>query len=126
MVGDTSTSYCVLPVRLRRNASTLRNVYVKSHAGHDSLPKDRTLFVTGLPFGLHEVGLLELFSKFGTVERAAIHGSKTSAVVLFETAASKLKTLSAAVHSITQELDMAEPDQPYGLKGGWLELKQLL
>ncbi len=115
--GDASTSYRVLPIQLGKGSKIVRHLFIKPHAGADSLPKDRTLFITGLPFQLDEGGLLELFSRFGSVERAAVHASKVSAVVLYEAAAGRDAALQAAAKGRVQQLDLPEPSAPFGLKG---------
>ncbi len=44
------------------------------HKGQrDGLPDDRTLFVAGLPVVLANENLAELLSRYGAVERAAVH-----------------------------------------------------
>ena len=100
-----STSYRTLPVRLLGPGPPLvRYLYIKPHslqqqlgaeaAGADSaaaaggggLPKDRALYVTGVPAQLQGTALVELFAKFGDIERAALHGSGVSAVLLYAAA----------------------------------------
>ena len=115
---EASASYEVLPVRLRRGG-LVRHIYVRRGETSDNLPKDRTLFVNGLPAQLDEGSLLELFSRVGgSLERAALHGTKRSAVLLFETAAGREAVLQAAAKGKTVEYDLPEPSQPFGLKGG--------
>lgn len=115
MAGE-STSYRALPVRLGRS-KLVRHLFLKPHAGLDSLPKDRTLFVAGLPVELDEGALLELCSRFGPVERAAIHASRVSAVVLWEAAAGRDAALKAAARGAVQHVDLPERTAPFGLKG---------
>ena len=44
------------------------------HRGQDDgLPDDRTLFVGGLPLVLADENLAVLLSRYGAVERAAVH-----------------------------------------------------
>ena len=44
------------------------------HKGQgDGLPDDRTLFVAGLPVVLANENLAELLSRYGNVERTAVH-----------------------------------------------------
>lgn len=117
MSDSPSTSYQPLPIRLRPSSNIVRHVYIKAHAGDDSLPKDRTLFVVGLPVELDEGGLLQLFSKYGQVERAAIHGSRLSAVVLYTQSAARKAVMKAAAKGRTVQLDVPPPS---GLKG-WVE-----
>lgn len=113
-----ASSYRVLPIKLHKNSKIVRQLYIKAHASaQDSLPKDRTLFITGLPFQLDEGALLELFSRFGAVERAAVHASNVSAVVLYEAAAGRDAALQAAAKGAVQLVELPEPTVPFGLKG---------
>lgn len=50
-----------------------KDIFLKLHSGTDGLPKDRTLFVAGLPFVLATPALAELLSIYGPIEKAAIH-----------------------------------------------------
>lgn len=50
-----------------------KDVFLKLHSADDGLPKDRTLFVAGLPFVLAGPALAELLSVYGPIEKAAIH-----------------------------------------------------
>ena len=114
-----STSYRLLPVRLQgAGPGTVRYLYIKPHAsGQDSLPKDRALYVTGVPAALQGTALVELFAKFGEVERAALHGSRVSAVLLYAAAEGRDKLLKAAAKGRPVELKLQEPAGPCGLKG---------
>jgi hypothetical protein len=118
MGGDSN--YRALPIRLHKGSQLVRHLFIKPHVGQDSLPKDRALFVTGLPYQLDEGSLLELFSKFGRVERAAVHASKVSAVVLYSAASGRDGALQAAAKGLVQQIELAEPSEPFGLKGGRL------
>lgn len=119
-----STSYRVLPVRLVGGGEPpmTRYLYIKPHASAaDSLPKERALFVAGVPAALQGTALVDLFAQFGAVERAALHGSRLSAVVLYAAAEARDKLLRAATKGRTVEVQLAEPTAPHGLKGGWVE-----
>lgn len=112
-----STSYRVLAVRLSPGSGVVRHLFLKPHASAaDSLPKDRTLFVAGIPARLDEAALMDLFSGFGEVERAAVHASKTSAVVLYAAAEGRDRALRVAAKGQAVELELREPQAPYGLK----------
>jgi hypothetical protein len=77
MPVENSGGYRALIVQIRGPVPFKKHLFLKPHrAESDSLPKERTLFVAGIPAGLGDVDLVELFSAFGGVERAAIHGSK--------------------------------------------------
>ena len=98
--AEPSTSYSVLPVRVGKGAPFLRHLYLKPHApgaAGSALPADRALFVAGLPAALGEGDLLALFSRFGEVERAALHASRVSAVVLYAAAEGRVRALRRAV-----------------------------
>ena len=50
-----------------------KDIFLKLHSGTDDLPKERTLFVAGIPFVLASPALAELLSIYGPIEKAAIH-----------------------------------------------------
>ena len=113
-----STSYKVLPVRLLGpGPATVRYLYIKPHTGEDSLPKDRAVYIAGVPAQLQGTALVELFARYGTIERAALHGSRVSAVLLYAAAEGRDKLLKAAAKGRPLELQLQEPTGPYGLKG---------
>ena len=116
-----STSYRVLPVRLVGGGGApalTRYLYIKPHASAaDSLPKERTLFVAGVPVALQGAALVQLFGQFGAIERAALHGSRLSAVVLYAAAESRDKLMRAAAKGRALEVQVPEPAAPHGLKG---------
>jgi hypothetical protein len=122
--GDgPSTSYRLLAVRLvgpggGAGAATTRYLYLKPHASEaDGLPKERALFVAGVPAALAGPPLVELFARFGEVERAALHASRTSAVLLFAGREGRDRALKAAAKGAPLELHLPEPTGPCGLKG---------
>jgi hypothetical protein len=126
MSDGASTSYHALAIQLRRTSKIVRYLYIKAHTGEDSLPKERTIFVAGLPVELDEGALLQLFSKFGEVQRAAIHSSRLSAVVLYTGAAGQAAAIKAAAKGRKPlQLDLAPPAQPHGLKA-WVEAHKAL
>lgn len=86
----------------------------------DTVPTGRALFVAGLPAELHEGALLDLFSRFGDVERAAMHGSRLSAVILYAAKSGREAALKAAAKGKTLRLDVAPPPGTQGLKA-WVE-----
>jgi hypothetical protein len=118
-MGEASTSYRILPVRLLGSGpSIIRYLYIKPHAAtQEGLPKDRTLFVTGVPAQLQGTALVELFANFGVIERAALHVTRVSAVLLFAAAAGRDMVLKAAAKGRPVELQLPEPSGPCGLKG---------
>ena len=118
--AEPSTSYSVLPVRVGKGAPFLRHLYLKPHApgaAGSALPADRALFVAGLPAALGEGDLLALFSRFGEVERAALHASRVSAVVLYAAAEGRVRALRRAAKGQALEVELAEPQGAQVLKG---------
>lgn len=116
-----STSYRVLPVRLQGPGCPpiTRYLYIKPHASAaDALPKERAVFVAGVPVALQGPALVQLFAQFGEVERAALHGSRVSAVLLYAAAEARDKLLRAAAKGRPVELQLPEPAGTHGLKGG--------
>jgi len=114
-----STSYKVLPVRLTgAGPGVVRYLYVKPHASQqDGLPRERALFVTGVPVALQGPPLVELFAQFGEIERAALHGSRVSAVLLYAAAEGRERLLKAAAKGRPLELSVPQPQGPCGVKG---------
>lgn len=122
--GGTSTSYRLLPVQLTGHGggpAVTRYLYVKQHASAaDGLPKERALFIAGIPAAFQGPPLVELFARFGEVERAALHGSGVSAVLLYHAAEGLAALLKAAAKGRPLEIRLPEPQGPCGLKGGRL------
>lgn len=117
-----STSYRVLPVRLKTpgGPAVTRYLYIKPHSSPaDQLPKERAVFVAGVPAALQGTALVDLFGRFGEIERAALHGSRVSAVLLFAAAEGRDKLMRAAAKARPVEMAAPEPEGPHGLKGGW-------
>lgn len=119
-MAEPSTSYSVLPIKLHPKSSLVRHLYLKPQSGEGTQQQGRAVFVAGLPAELHDGALLELFSTFGDVERAAVHGSRLSAVVLYSTKKGRDTLLKAAAKGKTIKLDVSPPDGPQGLKA-WVE-----
>ena len=121
-MAETSTSYSVLPIKLHPKSNIVRHLYLKPQAGEGPplTQQGRAIFVAGLPAELHEGALLELFSSFGEVERAAVHGSRLSAVVLYSSKKSRDALLKTAAKGKTIKLDVRPPEGPQGLKA-WVE-----
>ena len=117
MSGELSSSYSVLKLHLRGSSDQTRYLYLKPHTGSDALPTDRAIFVAGLPAQLGESSLLALFSRFGAVERVAVHPSRSGAVVLYEEAAGSAQAIKSARAGKAVRVDVAEPQAPFGLKG---------
>jgi RNA recognition motif-containing protein len=105
-MSEPSTSYLVLPISLHSKSKLVRHLYLKPQSGQGNLPQGRAVFVAGLPAELHEGALLELFSKFGEVERAAVHGSRLSAVVLYSSKQGRDAALKAATKGKTIRVDV--------------------
>ncbi|KAL4429356.1 hypothetical protein ABPG77_005130 [Micractinium sp. CCAP 211/92] len=122
--GGASTSYSLLPVKLTGpggGPAVTRYLYIKQHASPaDGLPKERALFVAGIPAALQGPPLVELFARYGEVERAALHGSRVSAVLLYRAAEGLAALLKAAAKRRPLELRLPEPQGPCGLKA-WVE-----
>lgn len=121
-IDSDNARYYVLPIMFNRSNSHRRHLYIKQHSGHDSLPKDKTLFIAGIPLEINESSLLNLFSTFGEVERVAIHGSRVSAVVLYSTASGRDAAIKAAKKNKPTLVQTAQLPTTYnfGLKG-WID-----
>ncbi|PRW59855.1 ribosomal RNA-processing [Chlorella sorokiniana] len=123
-MAEASTSYRVLPVRLIAPSGgppLTRYLYVRPHSSpEDGLPKDRAVFVAGIPQQLQGTALVELFGRFGEIERAALHSTRVSAVLLYAAAAGRDKLMRATGKRRAVELQLPEPPEPHGLKA-WVE-----
>lgn len=106
-MSEPSTSYLVLPISLRPKSKLVRHLYLKPQSGQGNLPQGRAVFVAGLPAELHEGAILDLFTKFGEVEKAAVHGSRLSAVVLYTSKQGRDAALKAATKGKTIRLDIS-------------------
>lgn len=106
-MSEPSTSYLVLPITLHPKSKLVRYLYLKPQSGQGNIPQGRAVFVAGLPADLHEGALLDLFSRFGEVEKAAVHGSRLSAVVLYSSKQGRDAALKAAMKGKTIRLDIA-------------------
>jgi hypothetical protein len=121
MVAEGSgADFRALPIRLSTSPTVLRHLYIKPHADADGLPKGPAVFVVGLPVLLHEAALMRLFSEFGEVERAAIHGRRTSAAILYADVAGRDRALRAAFEGRVINVDATPLEGPRGLKA-WVE-----
>lgn len=114
-------NYRALGLRLDKRNPLLRYLYLKPHkGGTDGVPKERSLFVAGLPLKVgKQQQLVALFSVFGKVENCAVHPSKRSAIVVFESEARRDVVLSAAAAGQIVEYFIPETTGPTGLKE-WL------
>jgi len=105
-MSEPSTSYLVLPISLHSKFKLVRHLYLKPQSGQGNLPQGRAVFVAGLPAELHEGALLELLTRFGEVEKVAVHGSRLSAVVLYSSKQGRDAALKAATKGKTIRLDV--------------------
>lgn len=120
------TDYEILPIRLITDSSTiLRYLYLKRHEGEDNLPKDRTAFIAGVPAQLTEEVLFQVLSKFGIIERLAIHKTGVSAVVIYSLKSSMSKAFKFCSRKADLKVDVSTPTQAHGLKA-WVEAHKLL
>lgn len=120
-MAEASTSYRVLPVRLISPSGgppLTRYLYVRPHSNpEDGLPKDRAVFVAGIPLQLQGTPLVDLFGQFGDIERAALHSTRVSAVLLYAAAAGRDKLMRATGKRRPVQLQLPEPQETHGLKG---------
>ena len=120
-MAEASTSYRVLPVRLISPSGgppLTRYLYVRPHSNpEDGLPKDRAVFVAGIPLQLQGTPLVDLFGQFGDIERAALHSTRVSAVLLYAAAAGRDKLMRATGTRRPVQLQLPEPQETHGLKG---------
>jgi RNA recognition motif. (a.k.a. RRM, RBD, or RNP domain) len=122
---DINAGYFTIPISFHADATCVRHIYLRPHAGSDTLPTDRTLFITGLPAKLSHELLAQLFSRFGDLERAAVHSSGLSAVILFAATKGLDKAMRAATKGRVIVLEPPEHTSAYGVKA-WVEAHKLL
>ena len=102
------------------SSGQLRHLFVKRHVAENEHVTERCLFVVGIPAGAIEDEFVELFSKFGVIERAAMHSSRTSALVIFESDKAMEKILKAIKRKKTFIWERKPRTQPFGLKA-WVK-----
>lgn len=134
---ETEVEYDVLQIDINESG-IIRHLYLKpaamdatasiedpgavrdSDEGKQKVSKGRAVFVAGLPAQLDEVHLLRLFESFGEVRRAALHGTRTSAVVLFGSKKGYDAIFRAAKKGKVIPVQIQLPEGPHGLKA-WVE-----
>lgn len=107
---------------LKTQPTYVCHLLVKLHQAKDSVPEQpgTAIFAAGLPLGVDEDVLKEIFSCFGTVTNVALHATKRSCIVLFEDAAGARALLQNAGIGQVVEYLLPEPEGAYGLKG-WVQ-----
>ncbi|KAL6767633.1 Ribosomal RNA-processing protein 7-like protein [Auxenochlorella protothecoides] len=110
------------PIRVivREGSSIVRHLDCKVDPGKTNKPQNLTVSVAGIPADLTEGGLLELFGRFGEVQRIALHGTRTSAAVLYTSVDGPRKIWKQRANEEPIMLHQALPETPFGLKG-WVE-----
>lgn len=98
------------------STAQLRHLFLKKHAAENEFNDSRSLFVVGIPAGVIEEEVMEFFSKFGVIERAAMHSSRTSAMVIFESDKAMDKILKGVKKGKTFIWERKPRTQPFGLK----------
>ena len=107
-----------LRVVVREHSEVLRFLDCKLFNVKSRKPEHLTVIVTGLPADLSEAGLLELFSRFGDVDRIAVHASRLSAAVLYTDSQGPRSIWKLRGNEEPIRLGLALPETPFGLKGG--------
>jgi hypothetical protein len=73
MQGGSGGEYRSLGLRLFPSQPFLCYIYLKKHRSKEGEQVSNALYVTGLPWGLTEQHLRELFACFGEVQQVALH-----------------------------------------------------
>lgn len=121
--SGASSSWSALPFRLYSRATPERHMFCKRHAveGSDAEADAGTrLFVAAIPSGITEEEFLTyMMEAVGPVEQVAMHGSRTSAMVVFESADSLTRLFSGLEKKRKKARVIPRIDRtaPYGLKG---------
>mmetsp|Transcript_18063 Transcript_18063/g.30915 ORF Transcript_18063/g.30915 Transcript_18063/m.30915 type:complete len:249 (-) Transcript_18063:727-1473(-) len=100
-----------LGVRMSSGSLAVKHIFVKEHEG-SAEGAASALFVSGLPLRIDEAQLVRLFSAFGHVQQAVLHGSKRSGMVTF----SQPKELAAVLKASQsgQILELPSEDESAG------------
>eukprot|EP01023_Acetabularia_acetabulum_P003417 TRINITY_DN11432_c0_g1_i1.p1 TRINITY_DN11432_c0_g1~~TRINITY_DN11432_c0_g1_i1.p1 ORF type:complete len:292 (+),score=41.02 TRINITY_DN11432_c0_g1_i1:132-878(+) len=111
-------SFKQLKVSLRSGGYVNKTVFIKPYVGDESLPEDKTLFVSGLSGRLRDPSnLRQLFGQnFGQVEEIALHPNKNTAMVLFKTPTALSKALKAHLQLLQFE-EVVDEEEEKGFCG---------
>ncbi|GIL93652.1 hypothetical protein Vretifemale_21054, partial [Volvox reticuliferus] len=122
-----------LGLRSRRSNPFIHYIAIKAHV-HPEAPGSEeavraALFVSGLPLGVDERSLTEIFECFGPVSQAVLHPLKRSGIVVFQSDVGRVAAIRYASRSQVLEYDGARrhgaaadkdgAEEPVGVKGAW-------
>ena len=118
---QATSSWSALPFHLYSKATPERHMFCKRHAGEGSdADSGNRLFVASIPSGITEQEFVRyMVEAVGPVEQVAMHGSRTSAMVVFESADSLTRLFSGLGKKRKKAQVMTRIDRmaPFGLKG---------
>lgn len=110
----------VLPILFESADFTAkRHLYIKYH-DKDGEQESRRVFMCGIPVGVTDEECLQFVSSFGPVQAVAMHGSRSSALIVFETDTSAQKIIQTAEKGRTKPFHRIPRKEPFGLKA-WVE-----
>lgn len=92
---DTREEWNALPFFLWSDESPLRYMFIKPHTTSE-YDENTVVFTSGIPSGLTEEECLQFVTSFGAVTTLAMHPTRSSALVVFESSRGAEKMIKAA------------------------------
>lgn len=134
MSKDDGESWSSLPISFEASGYTrTRHLYIKYHHHNNSgriehskgAPGEEStcVFMCGIPAGVTEEECLQFVSQFGPVQTVALHGTRTSALIVYETHKSCRKMFQTAEKGRVTTFQRIPKKEPCGLKAWVLEHK---
>lgn len=114
-------SWSSVPIVLTTGGHAVkRYLYIKYHNvenREDSNGVSCRVFMCGIPAGVTEEETLQFVSSFGPVQTIAMHSTRTSALIVFETDHGARKMFQAATKGREKKFQRIPRREPCGLKG---------
>lgn len=109
--------WSVLPISFQTgDFTTTRYLYIKYH---DEKSQNR-VFMCGIPVGVTDEECLQFVSSFGPVQAVAMHASRASALVVFETEKGSRKMIQTAEKGREKTFHRIPRHELFGLKA-WVQ-----
>lgn len=115
MAADADAGLRMLRVRIKAGSPFLSYVAIKAHMSGKQRDSP-SLFLSGIPLGLDEESVEQVFACFGDIQQVVLHPNKRSGMVLFDSADSVKAALAAAESGAVIECPLPEGEAPAGLK----------
>ncbi|GLI60389.1 hypothetical protein VaNZ11_002535 [Volvox africanus] len=111
-----------LGLKIRRSNPFIHYIAIKAHVQPKTPGREEgvgaALFVSGLPLGVDERNLTEIFECFGPVSQAVLHPLKRSGIVVFQSDVGRVAAIRYASRSQVLEYDGARGQNDAADKDG--------